>query len=508
LQLVCRCRRTFIDLPATAVLYSVVMSHIYLAVLSFIHFTALKIPPSHALSRGIPCLVLLAYLMLALQPDLRLAVPEMLAATAVITMLLAAALYCGEKLRLSWSPTMILAIAAVARLLFLFRSPELSDDIYRYLWDGLCLLGGCNPYAAAPAAVQVTAGALVELQRLVNHSGLVTIYPPAAQLVFAAGALTGGGVLGIKALLVLLDLGSCLLILRLLATFRLPAWMAALYAWHPLPVLEVGASGHIDAAGIFFVLATLCLLAGPPGADCNSLQPESANRVSSRWVHFPPAFMAGATFACAVLVKLLPLVFLPGLLIALRRRRFAFLLGTGLAGVALTMPFLPELVNGLATLRTYAGNWEFAGFLFRSLREVTGSGDIARMILAVLFLGAVVFWYGHQALAGHRKDILIGNAGLLAAVRACAGAVTCFLLLTPTLHPWYALYLAAFLPFAASPARLVLCWSVFLGYRVLIASAILGQWVEDDLTPMMITLAPIAAFCAGFLLLRMKSPLR
>ena len=164
--------------------------------------------------------------MLELQPDLRLAVPEMVASTAVITMLLAAALYFGEKQRITWSPATILAIAAVARLLFLFRSPELSDDIYRYLWDGLTLLGERNPYAAAPAAVQSTSGALAVLQRMVNHSGLVTIYPPAAQLVFAAGALPGGGVIGIKALLVLFDLGSCFLILRLLATFRLPAWMA------------------------------------------------------------------------------------------------------------------------------------------------------------------------------------------------------------------------------------------------------------------------------------------
>ena len=432
--------------------------------------------------------------MLELEPDLRLAVPEMVASTAVITMLLAATLYFGEKQRIAWSPATILAIAAVARLLFLFRSPELSDDIYRYLWDGLTLLGERNPYAAAPAAVQSTSGALADLQLLVNHSGLVTIYPSAAQLVFAAGALLGGGVIGIKALLVLLDLGSCFLILRLLATFRLPAWMAVLYAWHPLPVLEVGASGHIDAAGIFFVLATLCLISGLPGVVRKNLPPTLYNSSVSLRVHFPLAFMAGATFACAILVKLLPLVFLPGLLPVLRRSRLPFLIGTVLGGVALTIPFLPDLANAMVTLRTYVENWEFAGFFFRFLRQLTGSGEGARMILAVLFLGSAVYWYVRPALARQRKIVPAGDDGLLAVIRTCSGVVTCFLLLTPTLHPWYVLYLAAFLPFAASRARLVLCWSVFLGYRVLIPYAINGQWIEDDLTPALITFAPLAAF--------------
>ena len=289
---------------------STVIGHITRTIMD--KHTTLEIRPATVLNRGIPFIVLLSYLMLELQPDLRLAVPEMVASTAVITILLAAALYFGEKHRISWSPATILAIAAVARLLFLFRSPELSDDIYRYLWDGLTLLGERNPYAAAPAAVQPTVGALIGLQRLVNHSGLVTIYPPAAQLVFAAGALLGGGVIGIKALLVLLDLGSCFLILRLLTTFRLPAWLAVLYAWHPLPVLEVGVSGHIDAAGIFFVLATLCLLTGLQGMVSKNLPPASDNRSVARWDHFPLALMAGATFACAMLVKLLPLVFPSG----------------------------------------------------------------------------------------------------------------------------------------------------------------------------------------------------
>lgn len=444
--------------------------------------------------------------MLELQPDLRLAVPEMVAATAVITMLLAAALCFGEKQRITWSPATILAIAAMARLFFLFRSPELSDDIYRYLWDGLTLLGKRNPYTAAPAAVQSTTGALVGLQRLVNHSGLVTIYPPAAQLVFAAGALLGGGVIGIKALLVLLDLGSCFLILRLLAAFRLPAWRGALYAWHPLPVIEVGASGHIDAAAIFFVLVTLCLIVCLPDVEQKKASTEADNSSVHRRNSIPRVLMAGVAFACAVLVKLLPLVFLPGILLVLRRKRLPFLIGTFIGGVSLTLPFLPDLRNAIGTLRTYAENWEFAGFTFRFLRQATGSGESARLILAIIFLGAAIYLYGRLAREQRRSSFPAGDGVLFSAVMAFSGVMICFLLLTPTLHPWYALYLAVFLPFAAGPARLVFSWSVFLGYQVLIPYTLLGQWIEDDLAPVLITTAPLMAFFACAVLCRMKTP--
>ncbi len=445
--------------------------------------------------------------MLEMQPDLRLAVPGMAADTAVITIFLAAALFYGERQRISWSPATILAVAAAARLLFLFRPPELSDDIYRYLWDGLSLLSGRNPYAAAPAGVHPVTESLAGLQRMVNHPDLVTIYPPAAQAVFAAGALPGGGVIGVKALLVLLDLGSCVLILRLLAAFRLPAWRAALYAWHPLPVLEIGASGHIDAAGIFFVLVTLCLLAGPPDAPRENTQAKVRPAFSGS--RFPRELMAGATFAVAVLTKLFPLVFLPGFLLVSRRKILLFLTGAAVGGVALAVPFLPDLRNALATLKTYAENWEFAGFAFNSLRQATGSGGTARMILAVLFATAAVCLYARLFMAHRKTGTPTGEGKMMSAtVTAFSSVVICFLFLTPTLHPWYALYLAAFLPFAPAPAGLVFSWSVFLAYRVLIPYYILGCWTEDRLTPALVALGPLAAFFACAVLRRLEIPPR
>ena len=428
--------------------------------------------------------------------------PELIGVTAVICSLLAFVLFFGERQRISWSPALILTIAAAARLLFLFRAPELSDDMYRYLWDGLTLLSGKNPYDVAPALLQPAPETLAGLQQLVNHAELITIYPPAAQLVFAIGALFSGSIVGLKLLLILLDLASCLLIMRLLAAFRQPAWPAVLYAWQPLAVLEVAASGHIDSAGIFFFLVSLYLMSGRNAPATQNTLVSAGDQPVARRKDLPRLVLAGGAFSCAVLVKLLPLIFLPGVLLVLRQRSRPFLLGAAIGGAALLLPFLPGLTNAVGTLQTYALHWEFSGFAFRSLRQASGSGESARMILAAVFL--ILAGYRYTRLAVNRQQLALqeNNPALRAALQACSEVTFCFLLLTPTLHPWYALYLAAFLPFAAGAARLVLCWSVFLGYQVLLPYMILGQWQEDGLTAALVSLTPIAAFLAVNLLRR------
>ena len=49
---------------------------------------------------------------------------------------------------------LLIWVFAVAMRAVLFPLvPELSDDVYRYLWDGHVQLSGINPYRYAPSAV-------------------------------------------------------------------------------------------------------------------------------------------------------------------------------------------------------------------------------------------------------------------------------------------------------------------------------------------------------------------
>jgi hypothetical protein len=471
------------------------------------------------LSWGLSFIIITSYCLLAVQNDLRLAVPALIGIAALVIACLSLILYLAEKEAIHFSPGAILAVAAILRLLFLFRQPELSDDIYRYLWDGLRFLSGHNPYTLAPVDLRPPGEALSWLAQRVNHPELVTIYPPAAQYLFAMGAALHGGVAGIKAFLIVLDLASCVLIVRLLSALGQPPSRAVLYAWHPLPVLEIAASGHIDGAGVFFFVLTLVLIIKASAFSFKTAIPMGSSR--HRWVPLPHSDLivpaAGLAFACAVLVKFLPLMFLPGCLILLGLRNSMIFCTAMAAGIGvLCLPFLPQIQNELITLGRYLHHWEFAGFAFRILRDMTSSGNQARILLGSSFFLTMAYVTGRQALSRLKLEEAkeVSGQGLRTPINnplpehrngpAFAPAFQGFyiialsyLLLTPTLYPWYALYLACLLPFAVRPAGLAISWSVLLSYTVVMRYAILGNWVEDDVVPFMIWTAPFAAYIAA-----------
>jgi len=49
----------------------------------------------------------------------------------------------------------ILIFGIFFRLIFISQNPVLSDDIYRYLWDGKVSAAGINPYQFAPNATEL-----------------------------------------------------------------------------------------------------------------------------------------------------------------------------------------------------------------------------------------------------------------------------------------------------------------------------------------------------------------
>ncbi len=418
------------------------------------------------------CMVIVSYGVLSAADDLRLFFPELLACSAVImacvSVLLLVPCPAGSRRRVS---VLILLLAALFRVLFVEAPAQLSDDVYRYLWDGLQLLHGHNPYAQAPQQVVATSTQLIALQGLINHPQFVTIYPPAAQLFFA---LAGGQLLQFKLLCSLVDLGSCVLLARLLRRLNRSPWWLTVYAWHPLVVLECAGSGHIDILAVFFVLAALTIAL-------------SSGRYSG--------WSSGLLVMLAVLTKVFPVIFAPfvWLMLPVNQRR-AFVFGAVITAVILLGAFSPALVNGLETLGTYSRHWEFSGFTFQQLRHWLHSGDQARLLLATLF--ALILLSAWLRLKKSQRP------EVLPMLRTLTGVVLVFLLLTPTLHPWYALYLVAFAALVPHPAALVLSWSVLLSYQVVAHYHLTGVWLERADLSFYIWLAPLLALLASALFSR------
>lgn len=348
---------------------------------------------------------------------------------------------------------------------------------------------GTQPLRPPPAALTPTRDSLVELQKLINHAQLTTIYPPVAQLIFA---LAGGSLVGLKGIFILFDLGNCVLLLLLLYHLRRhPAWLCV-YAWHPLAVLESSASGHVDVAAIFFILLAIYFTLTPVtyGSGRNS------------------GLKAGAALGLAIMTKIFPIIFAPLVFIQLPKpSRAVFLITLCTVCVGVCIPFWPELDNGIHTLKLYVQHWEFSGFAFRILRQWTESGQHARIVVASAF--CLIFVCQWLKLFRHREMARVNLKDTHVFVHVSAYIMLAFLLLTPTLHPWYALYLVVLLPLGSSftsfPAGTTLGWTVLLSYQVAATRAMSGIWYESTLLSFYVFAGPVSALCITLVLARRRN---
>ncbi|MBX2871811.1 MAG: hypothetical protein KTR30_06925 [Saprospiraceae bacterium] len=189
-----------------------------------------------------------------------------------------------------------LGLAILVRLSLVFLFPLLSDDVYRFIWDGRLVTNGYNPFNYLPSTL-ITEGPVVpgldqSLYEALNSPEYFTIYPPIAQATFAVAtylfpdSLYGAAVV-MKLFLFAFEVGSLILILQLLLHWELPLKNSLLYALNPLIIIEVCGNLHYEGAMVFFLLLSIWLV------------------VKGRF------WLSSAMLAFSVASKLLPLMFFP-----------------------------------------------------------------------------------------------------------------------------------------------------------------------------------------------------
>lgn len=230
-----------------------------------------------------------------------------------------------------WALAIIILVALAARLAFLTQTPEASDDIYRYVWDGRIQAHGINPYRYVPSDPALERYQDEAIYSHVNRKGVPTIYPPVAQGVFhLVFRLHPNSVAWTKLVFIATDLVTIGVIIVLLVRLGLGPERSVLYAWHPLLILELGHSGHVD------VLVILCLV----------LAVWARFRVSPLWT--------GIFLALATLIKFYAVVALPALLYCERRRDLHTLVAFAMTALLAYLPFLSVGSGVLGYLPGYA----------------------------------------------------------------------------------------------------------------------------------------------------------
>jgi hypothetical protein len=357
-----------------------------------------------------------------------------------------AALFVVAATALQWAPRRASVVVSLAGgialgVASLARTAVLSNDLYRYVWDGKVQAAGIDPYRYAPTAPQLqrlhdswlwpTASICAGRGKpagctLLNRSDVHTIYPPGAQLFFLISHVVlpeswrdrGYELTGL--LLALVVAGLVLVLLR--RTDRDPR-LVALWTLCPAVSLEAVQNAHVDAVAVIAILGALILA-----------------RRHVLW--------AAALVAFAGLIKLYPLVLFPA--IVQRRRVMAAFVVVGLFVVAY-LPYVLNVGSGVGGyLRGYLHQEGYgSGTRFILLRLVGLTGHAASAVAVVIVLAVV-------ALALLRRLGPPDRAALLV-------FVTVLFVATPG-EPWYDLLLVALVAVTGAWQWLGILVGDYLGY--------------------------------------------
>jgi alpha-1,6-mannosyltransferase len=340
-------------------------------------------------------------------------------------------------------------LAFAFRAVFVIAIPNLSQDFYRFIWDGRIILEGYNPYLfTVESFISKGEFPITQAQELYNGMGTLNAshysnYPPINQICFViAGLFSGKNIIGsvvvMRLLIITADFGTLFYGKKLLEKLKLPAHNIFWYVLNPLIIIELTGNLHFEGVMIFFLVWSLYLLH------------------SGKWK------WAAVLLSLSISVKLIPLIFLPLLYQKLGwKKSFGFYLIVGLVTLLLFAPFYSSqfISNYSETVGLWFSNFEFnaslyylvreIGYLFRGYNEIAIIGKYIA-ILVFLFVVGLAF--------------LRRNKTMTQLITAMLLALSFYYFTATTVHPWYIATLLLLSVFTKYKFPLVWSFVIILSY--------------------------------------------
>ena len=315
----------------------------------------------------------------------------------------------------------LLHFAILCRAIFIFSIPVLSDDYFRFLWDGHLVSMGINPFLALPSALIEQQGIrendmMQFLYHHMNSPNYFSVYPAVMQGCFSAVTWLfphsiKSPVIVLHFIIMLADLGTMYFGLRILKNLQLPAKNILWYALNPLIIIELTGNLHFEALMIFFCAASIYFLL--------------ENKVITSTIFL----------SLAIATKLLPLLCIPFFLKYLEKRmRIKFIIGILVCTAVLSIPFLnPVFIKHLfESVGLYFQSFEFNGSVYKLVRwigyQLTGYNiiQISGIVLPLIVLISIVIRYSGQS-----------NNSMQSLLKSLLFSFTVYFALASIVHPWY-----------------------------------------------------------------------
>ncbi|WP_031427283.1 polyprenol phosphomannose-dependent alpha 1,6 mannosyltransferase MptB [Flavimarina sp. Hel_I_48] len=369
----------------------------------------------------------------------------------------------------NWAVLVLFSV--IFRLIFLLATPNLSQDFYRFLWDGQLVLSGINPYLFTPQQLFASGAEIAHGDQLLSGMGNLSAthfsnYPPINQLLFAIAAFLGkssllGGIIALRMLIIAADLGILYVGAKILGYLKLPKTRIFWYALNPFIIIELTGNLHFEGVMLFFMLVSIYLL------------------LRQKWI------WAAIILGISVSVKLLPLLFLPLLWQSLikdipakkniPKQLTHILKGTGkgilrpiafylIVLLAVLLTFAPLisgefLTNFTATISLWFQKFEFNASVYYLIRWL---GYQDRGFNMIAEIGAILpkYIFVFVVLLAFFRN----NISLRSLLEAMLFAVSFYFLLSTTVHPWYLATPLLLSIFTRYRFPIVWCALVFLSY--------------------------------------------
>ncbi|MEP1094411.1 MAG: glycosyltransferase 87 family protein [Cyclobacteriaceae bacterium] len=319
---------------------------------------------------------------------------------------------------------LLLGLGVLVRLSLFVSMPSLSDDIYRFIWDGTLLSNGIHPFDQLPGFYlsQNIPGITQELYNKLNSSEYFTIYPPINQFVFWLSTTLGGGswlasANVIRVLLLAAEIGSFWMIIHLLKRYEKSTQLVFWFFLNPLVILEFVGNIHFEGFVLFFLLAGIY------------------------WFEKIRIILAGSALGLAIGTKLLPLIYLPYVFFnGLKNKKWHVAVIAGFVSVLSLIPMLNEsFLEGMqSSLNLYFQKFEFnasfyfvareIGYQFYGYNKIADIGPLLSVVSMISILTISI--YATVKDWGVPKTILF--------------ILLTYLMFATTVHPWYTVPLIAF----------------------------------------------------------------
>ncbi len=336
---------------------------------------------------------------------------------------------CFKIVRIEkWNFRFLLVAGILFRLIFLFAEPNLSQDFYRFIWDGELVRNFINPYLNVPnTLIEQPDLPIANAKELYHGMGGLSAkhfsnYPPLNQLLFALASLLGGktilgAIITMRCSILLADIGIVYFGRKLLKNINQSPHLIFWYFLNPLVLIELTGNLHFEGVMLFFFVWALYLLS------------------IHKWQ------WAAFVYACSISIKLVPLLFLPLFLKHFKFKRAIFFYTlVALGSLLIFIPFYSSefITNYSKTIGLWFSNFEFNAGLYNAIKQIAIQFDIKPWkliktygqitpIVTIAFVVLITFFRKNEKL-----PILISSM---------LWVLSFYYFISATVHPWYIIFL-------------------------------------------------------------------